>query len=107
VPPHRFGHDGYVSSAFALVALALLVFYLLLLARVVLDVTRSFARSWRPAGPAAVGLELLYSSTDPPVKTLRRLIPPLRIFGISIDLSLWLLLLATWVLRSGCLNLAT
>jgi YggT family protein len=103
--PGPFGHDGTVSTAFALAALALLVFYLLLLARVVLDVTRSFARSWRPAGPAAVGLELLYSSTDAPVKTLRRLIPPLRIFGISIDLSLWLLLLATWVLRSVCLNL--
>ncbi len=100
-----FGHDEGVSSAFAIAALLLLVFYLLLLARVVLDVTRSFARSWRPAGPAAVGLELMYSSTDAPVKTLRRLIPPLRIFGISLDLSVWLLLLATWVLRDVCLRL--
>jgi YggT family protein len=96
-----------VSTAFAVVALLLLVFYLLLLARVVVDVTRSFARAWRPAGPAAIGLELVYSSTDPPVRTLRRLIPPLRIFGVSIDLSVWLLLLLTWVLRTLCLRLAT
>ena len=95
-----------VSTAFAVAALLLMVVYLLLLARVVLDVTRSFARSWRPVGPAAVGLELLYSSTDAPVKTLRRLIPPLRIGGVSIDLSIWLLLLVVWVLRSVCLNLA-
>ena len=94
-----------MSTAFAVAALVLLVFYLLLLGRVVLDVTRSFAHSWRPAGPAAVGLELLYSSTDAPVKTLRRLIPPLRIFGISLDLSVWLLLLTTWLLRRVCLNL--
>jgi YggT family protein len=87
-------------------ALALLVLYLLLLARVVLDVTRSFARSWRPVGPAAVGLELIYSSTDAPVKTLRRLIPPLRIGGISIDLSVWLLLIAIWLLRTLCVHLA-
>ena len=84
----------------------LLVFYLLLLARVVLDVTRSFARSWRPAGPAAVGVEMLYSTTDVPVNTVRRLIPPLRIMGISIDLSVWLLLLVAWVLRSVCLDIA-
>ena len=47
------------------------------------------------------------TTTDPGSRAgfLRRLIPPLRIFGISIDLSLWLLLLATWVLRSVCLNL--
>jgi YggT family protein len=95
-----------VSTAFAVAALALLVLYLLLLARVVLDVTRSFARSWRPVGPAAVGLELIYSSTDAPLKTLRRLIPPLRIGGISIDLSVWLLLIAIWLLRTLCVHLA-
>ena len=93
-----------MSTAFAVAALVLLVVYLLLLARVVLDVTRSFARSWRPVGPAAVGLELIYSSTDAPVKTLRRLIPPLRFGGISIDLSVWLLLLIVWLARTVCLS---
>jgi YggT family protein len=95
-----------VSTAFAVADLALLILYLLLVARVVLDVTRSFARSWRPVGPAAVGLELIYSSTDAPVKALRRLIPPLRIGGISIDLSVWLLLIAIWLLRIECGHLA-
>ena len=95
-----------MSTAFAAIALALLLFYVLILARVVLDLTRSFARQWRPAGTAAVGLELVYASTDPPVKTLRRLIPPLRIGSVSIDLSVWLLLVGVYLLRSLFLTLA-
>jgi YggT family protein len=95
-----------VHTVFAAVALVLLLFYLLILARIVFDVTRSFARQWRPVGSAAVGLELLYSSTDPPVKTLRRMIPPLRLGSISIDLSVWLLLFGVWLLRYLFLNLA-
>lgn len=95
-----------MGTVFAAIALLLLVFYLLILARVVLDLTRSFARQWRPAGTAAVGLELLYVSTDPPVKTLRRLIPPLRIGSVSIDLSVWLLLLSVYLLRILFLQLA-
>ena len=95
-----------MSTAFAAVALALLLFYLLILARVVLDLTRSFARQWRPIGNAAIGLELVYASTDPPVKTLRRLIPPLRIGSVSIDLSVWLLLVGVYLLRSLFLTLA-
>jgi YggT family protein len=91
---------------FGIIALALLVFYLLILARVVLDMTRSFARSWRPTGPVAIGLELIYVSTDPPVKALRRLIPPLRLGRVSIDLSVWLLLIAVFLLRGEARGLA-
>ena len=95
-----------MSTAFAAVSLVLLVLYLLVLARVVLDTTRSFARQWRPVGAAAVGLELIYATTDPPVKTLRRLIPPLRIGSVSIDLSVWLLLISVYLLRRVFINLA-
>ena len=95
-----------MKTAFAAVALVLLILYLLVLARVVLDTTRSFARQWRPAGAAAVGLELIYATTDPPVKTLRRLIPPLRIGSVSIDVSVWLLLIALYLLRRLFINLA-
>lgn len=95
-----------VRTAFAVIALVLLIFYLLVLARVVLDMTRSFARQWRPVGTAAVGLELIYATTDPPVKTLRRLIPPLRLGSISIDLSVWLLLIALFLVRRLFLQLA-
>ena len=63
----------------SVIAFVLYLYLLLILARIVVDVTRQFARSWRPVGVAAVGLELVYASTDPPVKLLRRLIPPVRL----------------------------
>ena len=95
-----------MNTAYAAVSLVLLVLYLLVLARVVLDTTRSFARQWRPVGTAAIGLELIYSTTDPPVKTLRRLIPPLRIGSVSIDVSVWLLLITLYLVRRLFINLA-
>jgi YggT family protein len=90
----------------SVVALVLYVYFLLIVARVVVEVTRQFARSWRPAGVAAVGLEVVYSSTDPPVRLFRRLIPPLRIGPVSLDLSVWILLIAILALRWLALSLA-
>jgi YggT family protein len=89
-----------MSTLWAAVGLVLLVFYLLVIARMVVETTRSFARSWRPAGATAVGLELVYVVTDPPMKLLRRIIPPLRMGGISLDLSVIVLLIIIIVLRS-------
>ena len=72
-------------------------YFLAILARFVVDWTRMFARSWRPPGIAAVGIEWIYIGTDPPIKALRRLIPPLRLGNFSLDLSIWILLIATYV----------
>ena len=47
--------------------------------RFVVDWVQVFARSWSPRGVLLVGLEVVYSVTDPPIKALRRVIPPLRI----------------------------
>jgi len=65
-----------------------------------------FARSWRPSGVAAVGLEVVYSVTDPPLKALRRVIPPLRLGNFSIDLGFMVLLFVVYVLMS-VVNAAT
>jgi YggT family protein len=65
----------------------LYAFMLLLLARLVMDYVMMFARSWQPKGAAVVVLEVIYSITDPPLKFLRRFIPPLRLGGVSLDLS--------------------
>jgi YggT family protein len=88
-----------MATFWAALGLVLLVFYLLIIARVIVETTRSFARSWRPAGAAAVGLEVVFVVTDPPMKALRRVIPPLRLGGISLDMSVWVLLIAVWILR--------
>jgi YggT family protein len=93
-----------VSLVWGLVGYVLYLYILVVLARFVVEATRQFARSWRPVGVAAVGIELVYIATDPPVKLLRRLIPPLRIGAVSLDLSVMILLLAIlglyWVVIS-------
>ena len=43
-------------------------------------------------------LEIIYSATDPPIRTIRRLIPPLRLGGAVIDLSVLFVLLICYVL---------
>jgi YggT family protein len=67
--------------------LALWLFFILLIARLVLDYVQMFARSWRPHGPLLVIAEVVYTVTDPPLKALRKVIPPLRMGSVSLDLS--------------------
>ncbi len=45
-----------------------------------------------------VALEGVYSTTDPPIKALRRVIPPLRIGSVSLDLSFLIVMIAAYVL---------
>jgi YggT family protein len=94
-----------MSLVWGLVGYVLYLYILVVLARFVVEATRQFARSWRPAGVAAVGIELVYIATDPPLKLLRRVIPPLRIGAVSLDLSVMILLLAIlalyWVVVSN------
>lgn len=71
---------------------ALYIFLVLLIGRLVLDYVQMFARQWHPSGPMLVVAEIIYSATDPPLRALRRLIPPLRIGNFSLDLA-WLVLL--------------
>lgn len=87
------------------VGYVLFIYILLILARVVLEMTRQFARSWRPAGAAAIGFELVYSLTDPPIKLLRRLVPPLQLGTVSLDLSVIILLIVLVVLRQVVLTI--
>jgi YggT family protein len=89
-----------------ILAFVVLVYWLLLLARIVIDTTRSFARSWWPTGATAVGVEVVYSTTDPPIKALRKLVPPLRLGAVSLDLSVLILLLVLYILRSFIVGLA-
>jgi len=67
---------------FQILGFALFIFWLLLIARVVVEFIRSFSRDWRPSGFTVVILEIIMSITDPPVKLLRRLIPQLTIGAV-------------------------
>ncbi len=73
-------------------------FIALLWIRFVVDWVQVFARSWSPRGPILVVLEVVYSITDPPVKALRRVIPPLRLGSVALDLSFLIVLIGAYVL---------
>ena len=45
-------------------------------------------------------MKLRSSATDPPIKALRRVIPPLRIGSIALDLSFLIVLVGAYVLLS-------
>ena len=89
-----------MSLAARIVSDALLVFLILLIFRLVMEYVFAYARSYRPTGPVAVVLELCYTVTDPPLKALRRVIPPLRIGRVSLDLSFLVLFFVVQILLS-------
>ncbi|MFD1504108.1 YggT family protein [Georgenia yuyongxinii] len=88
-----------MNTIFAVIAFLLLLYMLVLIARLVFDWIQVFARTWRPTGPVLVLANGVYALTDPPLRALRRLIPPLRLGQISIDLGFLVLFLAVSILR--------
>ncbi len=84
----------------SLLYLVVLVFFLLLLVRLVLDWVQFFARDWRPTGFALVVAEVTYSVTDPPLRALRRVLPPVGIGSVRLDLAFLVLALGCSVLLS-------
>jgi len=87
-----------VSAIGSLLVLILQIFFFLLIARLVLDYVQMFARSWRPKGVVLVIAEVVYTITDPPLKALRKVIPPLRLGGVSLDLSFLVLIILVQIL---------
>lgn len=65
-----------------------------LFARLIIDYIRMFARNWRPNSFLLAIFEVIYSITDPAMKFVGRFIPPLRLGGVSLDLSFIVILLA-------------
>ena len=76
------------------------LFFAVLICRLVLDWIQVLEREWRPRGPVLIFAEFIYSVTDPPLKFLRRLIPPLSLGGIRLDLAFLVLILAVSIAPS-------
>ena len=81
-------------SVGSLLASVLQIFLFALLGRLIFDYVQMFSRTWRPKGIVLYFVEAIYTITDPPMKFVGRFIPPLRLGGVSLDLSFIVLLLA-------------
>lgn len=78
----------------------LLYLYIVLLwIRFVAELVTAFAPHWTPRGVALLVLEAVLTLTDPPVKAVRRVVPRLRLGPVALDLSLYLVLIAAYLLR--------
>jgi YggT family protein len=87
-----------VEAVASVLATVLFLFLIFLVFRLIMEYVFLLARSYRPTGPVAVVLELAYSVTDPPLRFLRRFIPPLRLGNFSLDLSFMVLFLVVYIL---------
>ncbi|WEH42284.1 YggT family protein [Streptomyces sp. NBC_01218] len=87
-----------MGVALEVVSIVLTCFLIVLIFRLVMDYVFQFARSWQPGKPMVVVLEATYTVTDPPLKLLRRLIPPLRLGGVALDLSFFVLMIIVYIL---------
>jgi YggT family protein len=74
------------------------IFLLVLFVRLVFDWIQVFARDWRPRGAVLVIAESVYTVTDPPLKALRRVIKPIAIGAVRIDVAFMVLVVLCWVL---------
>lgn len=69
------------------------LYFLVLLARFVIDLVQMLSREWEPKGTVLLLCEFVYTLTDPPLKLLRKLIPPLKIGQVTLDLSFLVLII--------------
>jgi YggT family protein len=80
--------------------IALVLYWLLeayffaLIGRFIIDLILSFSRSWRPKGIVVALVESIYTITDPPLKLVRKVVPPIRLGAIQLDFGWTLVLLA-------------
>jgi YggT family protein len=95
-----------VALVLSLLYFVVLVFFVLLIGRLVLEWVQVFAREWRPRGPVLVVAEVVYTATDPPLRGLRRVVRPIRIGSIQLDLAFLILALGCSVLLSVLSGLA-
>ena len=74
------------------------IYLVVLIGRMIIGWIQVFARSWQPTGVVLVVAETIFTLTDPPLKFLRRYIPPLRLGRVAMDLSYMVLFIVVLIL---------
>lgn len=87
-------------TAFGIILFSLLRLYtLVLIIRIIIEMIQSFSRQFNPPRWFMVIAEPLFVITDPPVNALRRIIPPMQMGGVALDLSVLVLFIILKVLQ--------
>ena len=84
----------------SVVCAALFLFILIMWVRFIFDLMVNLNRGWRPRGAAVVIAEVAFTITDPPIRLVRRLVPPLRFGDVSLDFGWAIVLVAAIILSS-------
>lgn len=87
-----------VSTIAGILYAALLIYLLIMWVRFIVDIVQVINRQWRPRGFMLVVTEVAYMLTDPPLKLVRRLVPPIRAGGMALDFGWSIVMLVVIVL---------
>lgn len=85
---------------------ALQVFFFAMMGRLIVDLLLSVNPSWRPKGFVLILVELVMTVTDPALKLVKRIIPPIRMGVIQFDLGWTLIVMAIFFLQRIVLSIA-
>ncbi len=83
---------GILLGISLVLKIALRIYIYVLWARLILDWVRVLKRDFRPKGLLLVISEMVYTLTDPPLKIVRKVLPPIRIGTILLDVA-WIVVL--------------
>ncbi len=81
-------------------------YFFALVARLFVDLALSVNRGWRPRGLLLPIIEIILTITDPAIKQVRRIIPPIRVGAIQFDLGWTALVFAIFFLQRLVLSVA-
>lgn len=96
-----------MQLAASIAYIVVMVFIVALFIRLIFEWVQIFARHWRPQGVLLIAAEAVYTVTDPPLKALRKILPPLRIGNIALDLAFIVLIFGCSILLNLLVNLAS
>ena len=88
-----------MSLILGILSFALLLYFFVMWGRFVFDIVQAYNRSWRPRGAMLVVADVVYTLTDPPIRFVRRLLPPMRMGPVALDFGWTIVMLVVIILR--------
>lgn len=89
------------SAVLDVLCVVLTVYTIILFIRVLVSWAYLFGLRPPISGPFRTALDLLEDVTEPALRPLRALIPPIRAGGVGLDLSIIVAFVILWVLRTA------